>query len=131
MSGTHRTSVNRVRSRDSLTGRPRRDARRSAPCRDAGIGVAVCPVIMIPGTSSMDRPVERSSPFTRNRLLALAAVAALLLVGGMLALPALRRFVSAERSVDARTLRFGKVTKGELRREVSVQGKVVAALHPT
>ncbi len=75
--------------------------------------------------------MTRPALWTRNRVLALAGALFLLLLGLGLGLPALRRFASAERSVDARTLRFGRVTRGELRREVSVQGKVVAALHPT
>jgi len=36
-----------------------------------------------------------------------------------------------DRAVDASTLSFGVVVRGDLVRDISVQGRVVAALHPT
>jgi HlyD family secretion protein len=83
---------------------------------------------MIQDTSSMDRPVAAQ----RNpRLLALIAGAVVLLVIAALAFPALRRWTSAERSVDSATLRFAPVTRGDLVRDISLQARVVASLSPT
>src|SRR5256886_15754231 len=85
---------------------------------------------MIENASSMDRPVSGPGRLTRARIVALAAVALLLLLGA-LAFPAVRRWSRADRAIDAATLSVGTVTRGDLRRDVSVQGRVVAALHPT
>lgn len=76
----------------------------------------------------MDRPVE--VPHTRRRWI-FAGAAAVLIVAGAVVLPGVRRWMSAERSVDADTLRFGTVTRGDLVREVAVEGSVVAAFRPT
>src|ERR1043165_3636155 len=85
---------------------------------------------MIENASSMDRPVAGPGRLTRARLVALAALALLLLLGAI-AFPAVRRWSRAGRAVDATTIAIGTVTRGDLRRDVSVQGRVVAALHPT
>jgi len=85
---------------------------------------------MIQNASSMDRPVAAPGRLTRARLVALAALALLLLLGAI-AFPAVRRWSRADRAVDATTIAIGTVTRGDLRRDVSVQGRVVAALHPT
>src|ERR1043165_6454329 len=85
---------------------------------------------MIQNASSMDRPVATPGRLTRPRLLALSGVG-LLLIAGAIAFPAIRRWSRADRAVDATTLSIGTVTRGDLRRDVSVQGRVVAALHPT
>src|ERR1043165_9604142 len=104
---------------------------------------------MIENASSMDRPVAGPGRLTRARLVALAALALLLLLGAI-AFPAVRRWSRADRAVDATTIAIGPVprgdldravdattiaigtvTRGDFRRDVSVQGRVVAALHPT
>jgi len=85
---------------------------------------------MIENASSMDRPVSGPGRLTRARLIALAVVGLLLLLGAI-AFPAIRRWSRADRAVDATTISIGTVTRGDLRRDVSVQGRVVAALHPT
>lgn len=83
---------------------------------------------MIQNTSSMDRPVAAA----RNpRVLALAAIGVALLVLLAFLFPSIRRWVRADSAVDATTLRFAKVSRGDLLREISVQARVVAALHPT
>jgi HlyD family secretion protein len=83
---------------------------------------------MIPNTHSMDRPaVAQRSP----RLL-FAGIGALALVAIVIAaFPLVRRWVRADRAVDASSLRFATVTRGDLLRDISVQGRVVAALSPT
>ena len=84
---------------------------------------------MIRDVSTMDRPVAEA-PRARRRLIFAAAGGVLLLIA-LVALPGLRRWASAERSVDASRLRFATVTQGDLVREVAVQGSVVAAFRPT
>jgi HlyD family secretion protein len=77
----------------------------------------------------MDRPatVRRSA----WRRLWPAAVAAALLAAGGLLYPALSRWLAADRSVDLERVRIATVVRGDLERDLSVQGRVVAAYHPT
>lgn len=84
---------------------------------------------MIQDTSSMDRPVVG----TRGSRLAIYAGSALavLLVLAAVLYPSIRRWMRAERAVDATTLRLGVVKRGDLLRDFAVQGRVVASLHPT
>jgi HlyD family secretion protein len=83
---------------------------------------------MIENTSSMDRPAAAQ----RNpRVLAALAAGGVLLIGLAFAFPAIRRWSRAERAVDGSTIRLGTVTRGDLLRDLSVQGRVVAALSPT
>jgi HlyD family secretion protein len=84
---------------------------------------------MIQDTSSMDRPVA-GARVPRPLLLAAIGGAALIVLAIVL-FPSIRRWTSAERSVDATTLRIATVTRGELLRDIAVQGRVVASLHPT
>ena len=83
---------------------------------------------MIQNASSMDRPVvAQRSP----RLIIAGAVAVILLIIFLFALPSISRWARADRAVDASALRFGTVTRGDLLRDLSVQGRVVAGLSPT
>jgi HlyD family secretion protein len=84
---------------------------------------------MIQDTSSMDRQVVVGRTPRTMMLIAAGVVAVLIL--GVLLFPAVRRWVRAEKAVDATSLRFGTVQRGDLLRDVSVQGRVVASLHPT
>jgi HlyD family secretion protein len=85
---------------------------------------------MIPGTSAMDKPVARSSRPSRVQI-ALLAGAGLLVIAVGASLPAILRWSRADRAVDASRLNFGTVRRGDLDRDVSGQGRIVAALHPT
>jgi HlyD family secretion protein len=85
---------------------------------------------MIENASSMDRPVPAPGRLTRPRLIGLVALAVAVIVGAI-AYPSVRRWSRADRAIDATTLALGTVSRGDLRRDVSVQGRVVAALHPT
>jgi HlyD family secretion protein len=49
----------------------------------------------------------------------------------LFAMPTIRRWSRAERSIAAAQVRIGEVTRGELVRDTSADGRVVAALHPT
>ena len=84
---------------------------------------------MIENTSSMDRPVDTGRSNKKIAILAAGAVA--LLVLAVVLYPSLRRWTAAERAVDATTVRFATVTRGDLLRDLTVQGRVVASLHPT
>lgn len=77
----------------------------------------------------MDRPVEkRRWSRRRSALIVMLAVAIALF---LLALPALRRWSSAETSVSRSRVRLGRVARGDLVRDVSAQGSIVAAFSPT
>jgi HlyD family secretion protein len=83
---------------------------------------------MIENTSSMDRRVATRTP----RVPVPVMVAGGVLLAALIALfPMMRRWWRAERSIDASTVRIATVTRGELSRDISVQARVVAALHPT
>ncbi len=84
---------------------------------------------MIQDTSSMDRPVE-GSRVTRPMVIA-GIVVILALILAVVLFPSVRSWARAETAVDATTLRIAAVTRGDLLRDVSVQGRVVASLHPT
>lgn len=66
----------------------------------------------------------------RTMILIAVSVAAVLILTAIL-FPSVRRWARAEKAVDATSLRFGTVQRGDLLRDVSVQGRVVASLHPT
>ena len=84
---------------------------------------------MIQDTSSMDRPIA-ASRITRPMVIAGIAAVVLLIIAALL-FPSVRRWARAETAVDATTLRIAAVTRGDLLRDVSVQGRVIASLHPT
>ena len=74
----------------------------------------------------------RLEPPSRRRLLVIAVVAAGVIVAlGVLAAPAVSRWASAGISIPLDRVRTATVTRGDLVRDVSVQGRVVAAVSPT
>lgn len=85
---------------------------------------------MIDELTSMDKPVERPRGLSRRAILALAGGAIVLCLLGLL-VPTLRRWSRADRSVEASRIRIGEVTRGELVRDASAEGRIVASLHPT
>ena len=78
----------------------------------------------------MDRAVEKQTGLSRPARLGLAAGGAALLLAVLLA-PAARRWSKADRTVELASLRLGTVERGDLVRDASAQGRIVAALHPT
>jgi HlyD family secretion protein len=84
---------------------------------------------LLQGSSGMDRPVVKVR-WTRARLLWLAA-AAIAVLGLALAYPTLRRWSLAETSVSRARIRVGTVVRGDLVRDISAQGSIVAAFSPT
>ena len=86
---------------------------------------------MIPQTTTMDRPIPPPPRAWRRKRALLVAGAVVLAASVAFAMPLVRRWARAEFVADASRLRFGDVVRGDLERDVSVQGRVVAALHPT
>lgn len=85
---------------------------------------------MIPDASTMDRPIPRARWSTRTRVaLAIAGLVAMVCLG--LFIPMARRWVRAERVVDASRIKIAEVTRGDIERDVAAQGRVVASRHPT
>jgi HlyD family secretion protein len=85
---------------------------------------------MIQDTSAMDQPVRSSGLRGRRWLFPGAAIGALLLIVGFAA-PSVSRWLRSERSIDMSKVRVATVVRGDLERDVSVQGRIVAAFHPT
>lgn len=84
---------------------------------------------MIRDTSAQDR---RIAPVrSRKHLVVGIGAAAVALVVLALVLPSASRLLSADSSASAARLRIAEVKRGTLVRDVSVQGKVVAAVSPT
>ena len=83
----------------------------------------------IADTSAQDERIE--PPSQRWRWLATGSTVAVLAAAALLAMPTLTRWFEAEMSVSRERLRTAKVTRGDLVRDVSVQGRVVAAVSPT
>lgn len=84
---------------------------------------------MIRDTSAQDRKI--ALPKSRKKYVVWGGVAAAVLVAGALLLPAAARLMSADSSASSARLRIAEVKRGNLVRDVSVQGKVVAAFSPT
>lgn len=85
---------------------------------------------MIRDTSAQDR-VLAPAPTPRSRRIGLIAAMAAAVLLLLVALPTLGRWLGAERSVAAERLRVAEVRRGTLVRDVSVQGRIVAAVSPT
>ena len=85
---------------------------------------------MICDASTMDRPID-DGPRKRRLWLTLAWAAAVVIIGGLIFAPSIRRWARSETSVSGSQLRLGTVDRGNLIREVAVDGRVVAGSRPT
>ncbi len=85
---------------------------------------------MIRDTSATDRPIERAGALWR-RAWTFAALGVVLLAGGAILYPSASRWAQADRSVERSRVRTGQVVRGDLERDLAVQGRIVAAFHPT
>ena len=83
----------------------------------------------IADTSAQDVAVQAKSK-TRQRLLIGAGVAGLIIVVWLVA-PSLQRWAGSSVSVPRDRLRLAEVVRADLVRDVSVQGRVVAAVSPS
>ena len=82
---------------------------------------------MIPDTSAMDQAV-RPRRLTAGRAVIAVAILAGLAAAALALAPMVRRWMSAERSVDGASVRTGVAAVGDLERDLVAQGRVVAAL---
>lgn len=83
----------------------------------------------IADTSAQDVRVAPKSQ--RSRRIVGASVVLLLLAVVWMSVPLVQRWASATVTVPLERLRIAQVTRGDLVRDVSVQGRVVAAVSPT
>jgi HlyD family secretion protein len=84
---------------------------------------------MIQESESMDQAVAKAPGLSRRVKIGLGVAVALAALIAVLA-PSLQRWARAEQSVDLDRLQVGTVVRGDLQRDVSAQGRVVAANHP-
>jgi HlyD family secretion protein len=85
--------------------------------------------LTIADTSAQDIQLEPIDPRRKRLILLAIAIAAIALV--VVATPWVKRWANATVSVPYERIRTATVTRGNLVRDVSVQGRVVAAVSPT
>ena len=85
--------------------------------------------LKIADTSAQDVKLEPRDP--RRQRLILAGIAIAVLVAGWMVVPVVQRWATATVSVPMDRLRTATVVRGDLVRDVSVQGRIVAAVSPT
>ena len=86
-------------------------------------------ILKITDTSAQDVRLAPRDP--RMRQIALAAGGAVVVVAVLLAAPWVKRWANASVSIPYDRVRIATVTRGDLVRDVSVQGRIVAAVSPT
>ena len=86
-------------------------------------------ILKIADTSAQDVRLEPRNP-RRKRLIVIGIIVAVV-VAGWMATPVVQRWATASVSVPMDRLRTATVTRGDLVRDVSVQGRIVAAVSPT
>ena len=84
---------------------------------------------MIQGTDHTDRPITPQKPWWRRGSLWLFGV--VLASCAVFAYPSISRWARSDRAIDGSRLRLATVVRGDLERDVTVEGRVVAAYHPT
>ena len=77
----------------------------------------------------MDRPVNQQPLMRRLRVIVPVAIASI--IAGVALMPSIARWFQSETSIDASRIRVAEVVRGDLVREISVEGRIVAAFHPT
>lgn len=85
---------------------------------------------MIKDTSAQDEVIQKEVSRFKGWFKP-AVIASIVLILAGFSLSGLQRWASAERSVSLERLRLAEVTQGYFVRDISVQGKVVAAVSPT
>ena len=85
---------------------------------------------MIRDASTMDKPVD-NSPRRRQLRRRIGVAAVVLIICGLILAPSIRRWARSETSVPGSQIRLGSVKRGDLVRDVAVDGRVVAGSHPT
>lgn len=85
--------------------------------------------LRITDTSAQDVRIEPPKPYKRRVLIGATASGVIALL--LFSVPSLERWANATVSVPFDRVRTATVTRGDLVRDVSVQGRVVAAVSPT
>lgn len=86
---------------------------------------------MIRDTSGQDRRIEIAQPRVNKRWIVIGATGAAVLVALVWLVPSVARLISAGTSASASSLRIAEIKRGTLVRDISAQGKIVAAQAPT
>jgi HlyD family secretion protein len=86
---------------------------------------------MIRDTSATDRRIETTTAASRKRYVVIGAACAIVLAALIWVVPTVARLISAGASVSSASLRIAQVKRGTLTRDISAQGKIVAAQSPT
>ena len=86
---------------------------------------------MIRDTSGQDRRIEVAPQRFNKRWIVIGATGAAVLVALVWLVPSVARLMSAGTSASASALRIGEIKRGTLVRDISAQGKVIAAQAPT
>ena len=84
---------------------------------------------MIRDTSSQD-VILQPRRWTRKRIILAASLVGLTIMGAA-AFPTYQRWASAQQTVSLERIRLAVVKRGDLTRDISAEGKVVAAIKPT
>ena len=84
---------------------------------------------MIQGTDNTDRPLAPPPKWWRRRSLWLYTI--VLIAVALFAYPSVSRWARSDRSIDSSRVRLATVERGDLERDVAVEGRAVAAFHPT
>lgn len=85
---------------------------------------------MIRDTSAQDVQVKNTAPMA-TRYMPLFVIVGILLLFVWWMAPSMSSFFNSQATVSKEQLRFATVTRGDLQRDLAVQGKVVAAVSPT
>jgi len=85
---------------------------------------------MIRDTSAQDRRIAAAPP-SRKRYVVIGAVVAVVLAALIWVVPTVAKLLSAGTSVSSASVRIAEVKRGTLTRDISAQGKIVAAQSPT
>jgi HlyD family secretion protein len=84
---------------------------------------------MIRDTTAQDRRIQPEHP--RRRWVVIGAAGAAVLAALVWVVPTVARLLSAGSSVSAASVRIAEIKRGTLTRDISAQGKIVAAVSPT
>jgi len=86
---------------------------------------------MIRDTTAQDRRIETTTQHPRRRWVVIGAAGAAVLAALIWVVPTVARRISVGASVNSASVRIAEVKRGTLTRDVSAQGKIVAAVSPT
>ncbi|MEN8163060.1 MAG: HlyD family efflux transporter periplasmic adaptor subunit [Acidobacteriota bacterium] len=77
----------------------------------------------------MDRPVNQQPLARRLRIIGPSVLVSIIAIAAFT--PSILRWYRSEASIDVSRIRIAEVVRGDLVREFSVEGRIVAAFHPT